>query len=58
MAAFMLLKDVDLEGDMNADLCMGILLLGLAVLVPILVLQPGRRREFSAPQRQSVHHHS
>jgi len=43
---------------MNADLFMGILLLGLAVLVPILVLQPGRRREFSAPQRQSVHHHS
>ncbi len=37
------------EGDMNVDLLLGVLLLSFGLLVPVLVLQPGRRREFNAP---------
>ena len=51
------LKHVDLEAYMDVDLFMGIVLMGVALLVPILVLQPGRRRDFSAPG-DTVHRHS
>ena len=52
------LKHVHLEADMNMDLFVGILLMGFGLLVPILVLQPGRRRDFSAPRGDTVHRHS
>ena len=37
------------EADMNVDLLLGVLLLSFGLLVPVLVLQPGRRRELNAP---------
>jgi hypothetical protein len=46
------------EADMDVNIFMGVLLLSFGLLVPILVLQPGRRRTFSAPRSDSDHHHS